>query len=158
MIRVGGTPAELLSLMDLRVDAINNQKDTLQMYASLKNAACLDYEKVQVYAVIGNERILGVRNEIYSLVKFFGESVHKDYTFELQIDKKLLKGNTRIQMKLVYEENEFPLSVSFAKPQSRLWGECPSSYWRFDKKYLSYNPAKKEFVITNRNRLYRISC
>ena len=151
LVRVEGTPVELLSFMDMRVDAINNQKSTLQIYASLKNIACLDYEKIKVYAVIGKERIQGVRTEIYSLVKFFGESVHKDYTFELQIDKKLLKGNTHIQMRLVYEKNEFPLSVSFAKPQSRLWGECPGSYWRFDKKYLSYNSSKKEFNITNRN-------
>ena len=151
LVLVGKTPVELLSFMDMRVDAMNNQKHTLQICASLKNIACLDYEKIKVYAVIGKERIQGVRNQIYSLVKFFGESVHKDYTFELQIDKKLLKGNTYIQMMLVYEKNEFPLSVSFSKPQSRLWGECPGSYWRFDRKYLSYNSKKKEFVVTNKN-------
>lgn len=142
---------ELVDNMDIKVSAINNKKDTLEIYAKLKNIYFMNYDNIQVYAQMKNEKVYAVRNEIYSLTKFFGQAVHKDYSFKIDIDKSLIKGNAKVAIMVAYGENTFRMPVRFSKPQAHLWGEFPGAYWRFDKQYLSYNDKKKEFVIQKRN-------
>ena len=155
--KVGDVVVELAENMDVKVSAINNEKDTLDIWAKLKNIYFMDYDRIKVYAQIGHEKVYAVRNEIYSLTKFFGEAVHKDYSFKLSIDKKLLKGNTKFAVMLSYGDASFRLPVRFAKPQAHLWGEFPNAYWRFDNQYLSYHDKRKEFVVRKRNVLRGIA-
>ncbi len=150
---IGNVAVELVPNMDVKVSAINNEKDTLDIWAKLKNIYFMDYEKIRVYASIGSIEVNAVRNEIYSLTKFFGEAVHKDYSFRLSIDKSLLTKKTNFSIMIAYGDAAFALPIRFAKPQAHLWGEFPGAYWRFDNRYLSYNDKKKQFEIRTRNPL-----
>lgn len=154
---IGDVIVELVGNMDAKVSAINDEKDTLDIWAKLKNIYFMDYDKIKVYAQIGSDRVYAIRNEIYSLTKFFGEAVHKDYSFKLSIDKKLIKGNTKFAVMLSYGEDSFRLPVRFAKPQAHLWGEFPNGYWRFGNQYLSYHDSKKQFVVKKRNLIRGIA-
>lgn len=149
----GDHKIELVSNMDVKVNAINNEKHTLDIWGKLKNVYFMEPEKIKVYARVGNTEVAAMPNEIYSLTKFFGRSVHKDYSFSISIPKQFLKNRVEIAIHVEYEGEILKMPVRFSKPQAHFWGEFPNAYWRFDDYYLTYRVKKHAFLIEKANPL-----
>lgn len=146
-----GAVVEEERFLNISIGAINNQKEYLEIWGKLKNGYFLKPEQIKIYAKVSGEQIPAKRNQIYSLVKFFGETVKKDYSFKICIDKKKLQGNKRISIWLQYGEHKLKLQLMFIKPQSRLYEEFPQSYWRFDNQYLRYDRKNRELICQKAN-------
>ena len=148
-----GVIIEPVSAMHVEMHAINNEKDTLELWGFLRNFYFMDYDKIRVSILTGTERTEGKRNEIYSLSHFFGDAVSKNYSFMVSVPKDRIKKSGSFCIECEYEGNTFRLPVCFEKPQSHLWELFPNAYWRFDKHYLKYNDKDKLFVVKKCNPL-----
>ena len=134
------------------IKAINNTSDKLVIYGELSNVYALDWNKIQLQACTGGNKIRGERNFIYSLDKYFGKEFKSGCCFEFVIQRIAL-GNDII-FKLKYLHSTIILPIRFVKTAARLTNQFKSSYFiKFNKifKYDSENFRLKLLELSTFN-------
>ncbi len=148
-----GTIIEEFSNIQLYVKAINYEDGNLVIDGEASNVYFLDYDQIKITAEINGVVYTGVRNEIYSLVKYFKQSVRKGYHFTLIIPVDTLTTTVKFGINLEYQGHVQPLNVKFKKIQARLYEKFRESYWCFGNHILKYHNKDWHFVITKKNPL-----
>lgn len=118
----------------------------------LNNVNVFDYDKICCYACFGGNMKLVERTEVYSLEKYFGISMYKDYTFQVHFTaEELQNANGSISFKFRYGDISCDLPILFTKMESRLVDKFPHSYWQFSKYMMTYNAKKRALRFTPRS-------
>ncbi|MFV0343470.1 MAG: CDP-glycerol:glycerophosphate glycerophosphotransferase [Anaerocolumna sp.] len=133
------------------IKAINYMDEGLVIDGEVSNVYFLDYDKIKVTVHINGSEITATRNYIYSLVKYFGNSVRRGYTFQIKIPVSVFDKKIRFKFTLHYDEYAIAMPLSFKNIQARLYENFAYSYWCFDKFILSYKPKTDELIISSKN-------
>ncbi len=148
-----GTIIEEFSNIQLYVMAINYENGNLVIDGEVSNVYFLNYDQIKITTYINGEVYQGVRNEIYTLVKYFKKSVRKGYTFTLTIPVDTFTSTVKFGINLEYQGFIQALDVSFKKIQARIYEKFREGYWCFGKHILKYHNRDGHFVITKKNPL-----
>ena len=108
------TVIESFNNVSLYVKAINYDKGELVIDGEIANVYFLDYDAIQVTAEVEGKKVVGTRNYIYSLVKYFNQSVRRGYTFQIKIPVEHITGKTKFNLMLNYAGHTMPLPISSA--------------------------------------------
>ena len=139
--------------IQLYIKAINYENNNLIIDGELSNVYFLDYDQIKVVADVNGTLYTGVRNHIYSLVKYYNRSVHRGYTFTLTIPVDSFASGVEFGIRMEYKEVVNPLNIEFKKVQARLYEDFPQYYWRFGDYILKYSKKKRQLVIKKKNPL-----
>lgn len=89
-----------------------------------------------------------VRNEIYSLVKYFAKSVKKGFRFDVDLPYEAFAGrNVKFWFVMDYQGQEAVVKCEFVKFQTHLNLTYHKCYWNFKDGILSYDAKEKTFII-----------
>ena len=147
------TSIENFNNIKLNIQAINYEQDNLVIEGNLLNAYFLDYDQIKVMAKIAGTTYEGVRNNIYSLTKYFNKTVQKSFTFRLFIPVERITSTVKFEIKLEYKGYTKALDLIFTKIQSRLYEKFQKAYWCFGNHILKYNGQSKQLIILKKNSL-----
>lgn len=129
----------------------NPRAKELVIDGKLTNAYVFNYKRIRCCAICGSMIKPVVHTEVYSLEKFFGISMYKDYTFQVRIPIKKLAQNKDILFRFKYGDISFTLPLVFPRMESRLVEKFPHSYWQFSKYMLTYNGRKHALHLAPRS-------
>ena len=141
--------------LKLSVTCMNYDKRTkeLSIDGKLTNAYVFKYDKIRCDACFGSKKKPVERTDVYSLDKYFGISMIKDYTFRVKFTaNELKKAKGSITFKFHYSNLNFKLPIVFSKMESRLTNKFPHSYWLFGKYMATYNSKKRAICLSPRNK------
>ncbi|MBQ1374877.1 MAG: CDP-glycerol glycerophosphotransferase family protein, partial [Clostridia bacterium] len=129
------------------------KKKELIIDGRLNNVFIFPPEKIKCLATCGKVTREVTPTSIYSLEKYFGISMHREYTFQVRFGAKELAGavGKGITFQFRYGLLRRPLDLVFPRLQSRLVAEFPHSYWMFSKYIMTYNSDKKALWLQNRS-------
>ncbi len=146
-----GTAIESFSKIHLYIKAINYEDNMLVIDGELANVYFLDYDQIQVTTNVNGKVYTGVRNNIYSLTKYYNRSVNKGYTFTLSIPVDCFGSGVQFGINMEYQDVTYPLRVQFKKVQARLYEKFPHYYWCFGDYILKYKKKSHQFEIKRKN-------
>lgn len=137
--------------MKVNLMAIDYEDSALIFDGELTNAYILNFDEIQLYADVtteqGTRQYSVMKNEIYSLDKYFGFSMKKGYTFQVRIP---LNKEEHLRHSIVfilrYKFCTVNLPLVFAKSQARLVNDFGLSYWRFEDYVLFYKGKGHELI------------
>ena len=141
--------------LKLSVTCMDYNKSTkeLTIDGKLTNASVFNYDKIRCFAHFGGHKKAVERTDIYSLEKYFGISMYRDYTFRVRLtadDLKKSKGS--IIFKFRYGDLNFKLPIIFSKMESHLTNKFPHSYWQFGKYMMTYDSKKNALCLASRDK------
>ncbi len=148
-----GTIIESFKEIQLYIKAINYEEGNLVIDGELSNVYFLDYDQIKVTANINGTKYTGVRNNIYTLVKYFNRSVRRGYTFTLTIPMENITSTVKFGIDLEYQDFVQPLNMKFKKVQARIYEKFRNCYWCFGDHILKYHNKSWKFVIKKKNPL-----
>ena len=110
----------------------------------INNVNVFDYGEIQAEACFGGRTKPLMPTAVYSLEKYFGISVYKDYTFQVRFNpQELKKAKGQITFRFRCGEIQCSLPIQFVKMESKLVDQFPHSYWKFSD-YIMTHDAKKQ--------------
>ena len=109
----------------------NKRTKELVIDGRLTNAYVFDYDQIRCQLVMGDRQIDAVPTRVYSLDKYFGISMYKDYTFQARVSVAELKAGSTLAVRFRCGEVEKDLPLTFPRMESRLTDRFPHSYWNF---------------------------
>lgn len=116
----------------------------------LTNAYVFDYDKICCQLIMGDKTVTAERTQVYSLDKYFGISMYKDYTFQFRVSTKLLKKGASLAIRFRYEGLSIDLPLTFPRMESRLTELFPHSYWNFSKYMMTLDLPKNRMRLNAR--------
>lgn len=140
------------------------KKKELVIDAKLTNAYVFDYKKIKCFVGVGSNYLPAKPTKVYSLEKFFGKSMYKDYTFQVRIGAGKLAKTKHLTFRFRYGELQLELPLTFPRMESRLTEQFPHSYWNFSKYMMTLdrkktklclNPRKPAQVMKQELKLYK---
>lgn len=126
------------------------RKKELVIDGKLTNAYVFDYNKISCVAMTGGKFLPADQTQVYSLEKYFGISMYKDYTFQVRISAKELARAKFLSFRFRYEELSIDLPLTFPKMESRLTEQFPHSYWCFSKYMMTLDVRKNRICLQPR--------
>lgn len=140
--------------LKLAITCMDYDKTTKELVidGKINNANVFDPRSIRCAACFGN-RVKAVKpTQIYSLEKYFGLSVFKDYTFQIRLRAKELKqAGGAITFRFRYGHIQTTLPIVFPKMESKLVDKFPHSYWQFSDYIMTYDNAKRALRLTQRS-------
>ena len=125
----------------------------LSIDGKLTNASVFNYDKIRCIAHFGDQEKAVERTDVYSLEKYFGISMYKDYTFRIKFTAEdLSKSEGYIGFNFSYGDFNFKLPLVFPKMESHLTEKFPHSYWQFGNYIMTYNAKKRALCLAPRNK------
>ena len=130
----------------------------------LNNAYVFNYDKIRCYAFVGTDVVQAEQTQVYSLEKYFGISMYKDYTFQFRISAKDLENTKYLSFRFKYGDLTLNLPLTFPRMESRITEQFPHSYWNFSKYMMTLdrkklklclNPRKGSSVMKQELKLYK---
>ena len=125
------------------------------------NKLCLDGEilssifitdESKLKAYVNDEEIKYKRNDVYTYTKVFNKIRHKKYSFRLEIPiQKLSKKKNEIYFEYKYDGFVARIPLVFKKPSSKLNVNWNNTYYRFDKKMLTYDINASSIIVKNKH-------
>ena len=109
----------------------NKRTKELVIDGRLTNAYVFDYDQIRCQLVMGDRRIDAVPTRVYSLDKYFGISMYRDYTFQVRISADEMRAGSTLAIRFRCGEVERSLPLTFPRMESRLTDRFPHSYWNF---------------------------
>lgn len=103
-------------------------------------------ENFELYAVWNGKKIPLEDNDRYSLVKYFGISAYKKFTFRLELPLDEKKAKQKLSFFAKYEHTIVPLQYSFLHHWAKFALTPEGGYWRFNK-YMATIVENRDLVI-----------
>ena len=128
----------------------DTQKKELVIDGKLTNAYVFDYNKIRCITFVNGEPVRAEQTQIYSLEKYFGISMYKDYTFQFRISAKTLEKTKFLSFRFCYNELSIELPLTFPKMESRLTEQFPHSYWNFSKYMMTLDTKRNRLCLNPR--------
>lgn len=138
----------------IRITAINYENGKLLIDGFISNAYFLDDKSTRLAVQVNQGEINTERSGIYSLYKYFGQVLAKDYAFKVAIP--VWNGGIRqnIQFALTINGDTLMPPVLFVKYGARLSTKINNSYWNFTKnKILSFQNNTLIIESVNKEKL-----
>lgn len=130
----------------------DTRKKELVIDGKLSNVFIFRYHKIQCLAFCGSVVKPAKRTEIYTLEKYFGISMYRDYTFQVRFSARELKSaSAGIFFQFRYGNIKCLMDIVFNRMQSRLVNQFPHSYWAFSKYVMTYDAKKKALILNPRS-------
>lgn len=127
------------------------RKKELVIDGKLTNAYVFDYNKINCIAMMGGRSVQAEQTQVYSLEKYFGISMYKDYTFQFRITAKELAKAKFLSFRFRYDELSIDLPLTFPKMESRLTELFPHSYWNFSQYMATLDVNKNRICLSPRS-------
>ena len=120
----------------------------------LNNVFIFPFDQIKCVVNCGSISREATPTEIYSLEKYFGRSVHREYTFQVRFKASELAGavGKGITFQFRYGLLRRSLPVVFPRMQSRLVNDYSSSYWMFSKYIMTYDAKKQALMLKERKK------
>ena len=117
----------------------------------LNNAYVFDYEQIRCLAFAGTQEIKAKLTQVYSLEKYFGISMYKDYTFQFRISAKKLKKASHLSFRFQYGSLSLDLPLTFPRMESRIAEQFPHSYWNFSNYMMTLDKTQYKLCLKPRS-------
>ena len=131
----------------------DQRKKQLVIDGKLTNAYVFDYDQISCVSYFGQKKKPVTPHNVYSLEKYFGISVYKDWTFQIRFNaSELSKAKGGIYFWFHYGDIKTKLPLVFPRMESRLVNEFPNSYWQFSKYIMTYNDKSCGLVLEKRSK------
>lgn len=118
----------------------------------LTNVHVFCHDRIRCTACFGSRVKTLKPTQVYSLEKYFGISMYKDYTFQVRFSARdLRRAEGAITFKFRYGSIRCALPLVFPKMESKLVDKFPHSYWQFSKYIMTYDAARQALCLTERS-------
>ncbi len=132
------------------MDYDENAKE-LVIDGKLTNVYVFNYEKLKCYVHYGKKKKAATPTDVYSLEKFFGIAVFKDFTYQVRLSRSELSKTKTVSFSYQYGAFCSFLPLTFPRMESRLTESFPNSYWQFSKFIMTYNAKKSILQLSGRS-------
>lgn len=133
--------------INVKITAINYDSDGLYFDAVLQNCSYLDDKDFTVYTTVNQKRFDTIKSEAYTLIKLFGTSFLRKYSFRFFIPVSKGKQIDVISLNFKTGKLSFRMNITFESVHSRLSTQLKNSYWHFLDKVLTYDKKTKSLVV-----------
>lgn len=106
-----------------------------------------DEEKFTICAEYNSKEYKATKNYLYADYKVFGETIYRNYTFDIDIPLEIKDKKNYIEFYLISSKSKVRLDINFSKPLSRLSND-KYAYWNIDKFTLNYR--KNSILVLKR--------
>lgn len=153
----GSALIDVCNTLKLSIICMDYDKKTKELVIDgrLNNVFIFPHDKIKCFANCGKVNKEVNPTLIYSLEKYFGQSVHREFTFQVRFSKDELSKaiGKGISFQFRYGLLRRSLSLMFPRMQSRLVNEFPHSYWMFSKYIMTYDAKKQSLMLQHRKTL-----
>lgn len=129
------------------IRTINFDREGVYIDAVLNGCSYMSEDDYSVFAVINGEKTSVIPSKVYTLVKFFGQSFLRRFSFRLFIPVAHNKKMDTISICFRYNKMAFKLNLIFRGVYSGLSETLKGSFLNIGDKVLSYDSKNKCLVL-----------
>lgn len=150
----GNALVDTKATLKLAVTCMDYDKRTKELVidGKINNVNVFDHQQIRAVACFGGQTKDLVPTSVYSLEKYFGISVYKDYTFQVRFTAEELKqAKGGITFQFCCGSIRCGLPILFSKMESKLVDKFRHSYWQFSGYIMTYDAKKHALRLTRRS-------
>ncbi|MBP3749796.1 MAG: CDP-glycerol glycerophosphotransferase family protein [Ruminobacter sp.] len=149
--------------LNTEIKAINFDKKNIYIDIEISNSYIFDFSTISCFAKSGANKYRLVQDSVYSLDKYFGQTLKRGYTGQITIPIKDLKNGSTVGFYLKYKRCVIQMPVKFMKLASRLANNLDSYtlindfFVKYDEEhmFLIFNKKSVKARLCNELKLYK---
>ena len=142
--------------LSTEIKAINFDRKNIYIDIEISNAYIFDFNTISCFAKIKGNKYRLVQDSIYSLDKYFGQTLKRGYTGQVTIPIKDLEPDCTLAFYLNYKKCVIQMPVKFMKLASRLTNGL-DTYTQIADYFVKYDEENMNLVFTEKSLKKRIS-
>ena len=142
---------------DKAISSVNNERIKIRSVQLLDgDLHIVGFFSGRQFVDKGGSLQLMINNELHELeenftdskVRYFGREYHRDYTFKVVLNSKTIRMSSAVKFVYKFENQTHYCSISFERPEARLYLKTNCNYWVFEDRMMTYNKHNREILIS----------
>lgn len=142
--------------LNTEIKAINFDKTNIYIDIEISNSFIFDFSTISCFGKIRGNKYRLVQDSVYSLDKYFGQTLKHGYTGQITIPIKDLQSGDTLSFHLKYKKCVIQMPVKFMKLAARLTNDL-DSYTQIGDFFVKYDDEKFQLVFTRKSFRLRIA-